>query len=219
MKIQRIFILFFSLCTLGVLAQAQQDSIKPKWQYQPNFLIGVDVLGGGVSAFSKQKKFQFFVASQIKGRYNGIVEGGFTKNVYDKNAYNATAEGYYAKLGAFYMMVTDTKNPKNGFYTGVKLAASIYAQEYQSVPTKGSNGQVFKTAFPKTNQSSYWAEATIGGRVQLFSSSFFIDVNAQPRYLVYTTKQDDIMPMIIPGFGKSSTKFNMGVAWSIAYYF
>ncbi|WKS96093.1 DUF6048 family protein [Riemerella columbina] len=219
MKTKRLFTLFFSLALFGFYAAQQIDSTKAHWRYQPNFMVGIDVLGAGVSAFSEQKKVQFFISSTIKKRLNAVIEGGFAKLHYDKNAYLADAKGYFGKLGAFYMMSIDHENPKNGFYAGGKLAGSFYQQEYFSVPTKGAEGQVYSTAFPQSGQSSYWVEALLGGRVALFNTSFFIDVNVQPRYLFYTTKQDELFPMIVPGFGKSSTRFNMGVSWSLAYAF
>jgi len=74
-------------------------------------------------------------------------------------------------------------------------------------------------SYPSSNQSAYWLEAGIGGRVQLFNSNFFIDVQVQPRYMLYTTKQEEIQPMIVPGFGTSSGSFTLGFAWNIAYKF
>jgi hypothetical protein len=81
-----------------------------------------------------------------------------------------------------------------------------------AIPVRGYGGSSSSVAFPSSTQSSYWIEGSLGGRVQLFESNFYIDVNLQPKYLVYTTKQDDIQPMIVPGFGRSSGKFAMGFA-------
>ncbi len=69
------------------------------------------------------------------------------------------------------------------------------------------------------NQSAYWLEGFAGARVQLFKSNLYVDVNAQPRFLLYSTKQEEMKPMIVPGFGKSSTKFNVGFSWNLAYQF
>ncbi|MEJ8607039.1 hypothetical protein JSO56_08915 [Riemerella anatipestifer] len=218
MKIKPTFILFFSVFFLSLSAQ-DKDSLKTKWKYQPNAIVGANVLGAGLSVFSKQKNIQFFVSSEIKGKLNGIVEGGYAQNIYDKNSYNATTSGIFGKLGAFYMMVTDAEDRRNGFYAGGKLATAFYQQTYLAIPTKGSLGQVFTTSLPASRQSSYWVEATVGGRVRLFNSNFFIDVNAQPKYLLYTTKQYGVFPMVVPGFGRSSGKFNMGFVWNLAYYF
>lgn len=222
MKKKQIFSFFFSLAAMLAVAQSREDAKEPKkekWKYEPNFMVGVDVLNTGVSFFSDRKLYQGFISSRIKNNIHGIVEAGFESNVYRKNGYDAKASGPFLKLGAFYMLAKDPENEFNGFYGGGKFAGSFYTQEYQSVPVRGFGGSSSSVSFPSSTQSSYWIEGTIGGRVQLFESDFFIDVNLQPRYLLFTTKQDEIQPMIVPGFGRSSGKFGMGFAWSIAYKF
>ncbi len=214
-----IFSFFFSLVFVFNFAQKEQDSVKTPWKYEPNFMVGIDVLNAGVGAFSDRKLFQGFISSKVKNNIHAVAELGFEKNIYQKNGYDVLADGPFLKLGAFYMLATDKENVLNGFYAGGKLAASFYNEEFKAVPVRGFGGSETSVAFPAASQSSYWVEATIGGRVQLFESPFYIDVNIQPKYLAYSTKQEDIKPMIVPGFGKSSAKFNVGFSWNIAYQF
>lgn len=214
-----IFSFFFSFIFLISFAQKDQDSLKTKWKYAPNFMVGFDVLNAGIGVFSDRKLFQGFVSSRISKNIHAVADVGFEKNVYQKNGYDASVDGPFLKLGAFYMLANDQENPLNGFYAGGKLAGSFYNQEYKAVPVRGYGGSETSVAFPASSQSSYWIEATVGGRVQLFESPFYIDVTAQPRYLLFSTTQDDIKPMIVPGFGKSSAKFNVGFSWNINYYF
>ncbi len=220
MKTKRIFTFFFSTVFMLSFAQDNSEEVKKeKWKYEPNFMVGGDILNAGVSFFSDRKLYRGFISSKIKDNIHGIVEAGFESNVYQKNSYDAKASGPFLKLGAFYMLAKDPENEFNGFYGGGKIGGSFYTQEYRAVPVRGFGGSSSSISFPSSTQSSYWLEGTIGGRVQLFESDFFIDVNLQPRYMVATTKQDEIQPMIIPGFGKSSSKFGFGFAWNIAYKF
>lgn len=219
MKTRLIFILFFSVVNILSFAQDNKEAKKEKWKYEPNFMVGFDVLNGGISFFSDRQLYQGFISSKIKDNIHGIIEAGFEKNIYQKNGYDAKANGPFIKIGAFYMLAKDLENEFNGFYAGAKVAGSFYNQEYMAVPVRGYGGSSSSVAFPSSSQSSYWIEGTMGGRVQLFESNFYIDVNLQPRYLLFATKQDDIKPMIVPGFGRSSNKFNMGFAWNIAYKF
>lgn len=219
MKTKLIFTSFFSLISILSFAQEDAQAKKEKWKYEPNFMVGFDVLNTGVSFFSDRKLYQGFVSSRVKGDIHGVIEAGFESNIYQKNSYDAKVNGPFLKLGAFYMLAKDPENAFNGFYAGGKLAGSFYTQEYMAVPVRGFGGSSSSVAFPSSTQSSYWIEAALGGRVQLFDTNFYIDVNLQPKYLAYTTKQDDIQPMIIPGFGRSSSKFNMGFAWNLAYKF
>lgn len=220
MKTKLIFSLLFSAIALQFSAQnKKEEEVKDKWKYEPNFMVGVDVLNSTVAFFSDRQLFQGFISSKVKGNTHAIIEAGFEKNVYQKNGYDAAVNGPFAKIGAFYMLAADKENLSNGFYAGGKVAGSFYNQEYKAIPVRGYGGSSASVSMPASSQSSFWLEGTIGGRVQLFESNFFIDVNMQPRYLVATSKQDDVEPMIVPGLGRSSNKFNMGFSWSVAYKF
>lgn len=220
MKTKLIFTSFFSLLTMLFSAQENKETEKKeKWKYEPNFMVGVDALNTGVSFFSDRQLFQGFISSKIKDNIHGIIEAGFEKNIYEKNGYDAAANGPFFKIGALYMLAKDRENEFNGFYGGVKIGGSFYNQEYFAIPIRGFGGSSSSISLPSSSQTSFWLEGAIGGRVQLFESNFFIDVNMQPRYLVATSKQDEVVPMIVPGFGRSSSKFNMGFAWNIAYKF
>ena len=200
-------------------AQKKQDSLSVQWKFEPNFLVGFDVLNAGIGAFSDRKLFQGFVSTKVKGNWYAIADIGFEKNTYQKNAYDAVVSGLFLKLGSLYMLANDQENPMNGFFVGGKVAGSFYNQEYRAVPIRGFGGSEVSQAFPESTQSSYWMELNLGGRVQLFETPLYIEATAQPKYLMFTSKQDEIKPMIVPGFGKSSAKFNIGFSWNIAYSF
>ena len=217
MKTKLICFCFFSLLPLMAVAQVSEDSVK--WRYEPNFMVGADVLNAGIAFFSERKLYQGFVSSKIRKNLLATADAGFDRNVYRKNGYDAEAKGPFVKLGAAYMIVEDPENTDNGFYMGGKIAASFYRQHYQAVPVRGYAGSNSSVSFPAGSESSYWIEGNIGGRVELFDSNFFIDMNVQPRYLIASTKQEELQPMIVPGFGKSSTKFGIGFMWNIAYKF
>lgn len=219
MKAKRIFTFFFSFLLLMSFAQKKQDSLRVQWKFEPNFLVGFDVLNAGIGAFSDRKLFQGFVSTKVKGNWYAIADIGFEKNTYQKNAYDAVVSGLFLKLGSLYMLANDQENPMNGFFVGGKVAGSFYNQEYRAVPIRGFGGSEVSQAFPESTQSSYWMELNLGGRVQLFETPLYIEATAQPKYLMFTSKQDEIKPMIVPGFGKSSAKFNIGFSWNIAYSF
>lgn len=220
MKKRPIYILIFSILSIfNAFGQEKEESVKVKWKYEPNFMVGVDVLNAGVAFFSDRQLFQGFISSKVKDNLHGVIEAGFEKNIYQNNGYDAKVNGPFMKIGAFYMLARDRENDFNGFYGGGKIGGSFYNQEYMAIPVRGFGGNSSSVSMPSSSQSSFWLEANLGGRVQLFETNFYIDVNMQPRYLVYTTKQDEVVPMIVPGFGRSSSKFNMGFAWNIAYKF
>jgi hypothetical protein len=218
MKAKRIFILFFSSLSLMSFSQKEKEKDN-NWNYTPNFIVGVDVVNAGISFFSDRKVYQGFISSEIKKDTHAVIDAGFEKNIYQKNGYDASVSGPFVKIGGFYMLIKDVENEYNGFYGGGKLGATFFQQEYFAIPVKGYNGNNSTVALPKTGQSAYWIEGNLGGRIQLFSTNFYADVNVQPKYLLFATKQDEVVPLIVPGFGKSSGKFNIGFSWNIAYQF
>lgn len=222
MKAKSIFISAFSLVSVFAFSQKKEEPKKQdtaKWKYTPNFIIGADVMNLGAAFFGDRKLYQGFVSSRISRKIHAVVDLGYDKNIYQKNGYDAKADGLFLKAGGFYMLASDPENAFNGFYAGAKLAGSFYSQEYMAIPVKGKYSEGVSLAFDPSSQSSYWMEAVLGARIQVFDSNFFIDVNLQPKYLVYNTQQDEIVPMIVPGFGRSSGKFNMGFSWNLAYKF
>ena len=60
-----IFSFFFSFVYIAAFAQTAQDSAKAKWKYEPNFMVGIDVLNAGIGVFSDRQRFQGFVFSKI----------------------------------------------------------------------------------------------------------------------------------------------------------
>ncbi|MET7035278.1 DUF6048 family protein [Elizabethkingia miricola] len=215
-----IFSLFISLSFAQEKKKISSDTLAAKkWKYKPNVMIGVDVLHLGLMAFTDQKLFQAFATSRIQPRLHLVADVGYEKNKYDKNGYDVSAKGLFVKAGTLYMLSPDPENKQNGFYAGGKVAASFYQQEMRSIPTRGYQGHDFYASFPTSSQSAYWLEGAIGGRVELFHSNFYIDAQVQPKYMIYTTKQENITPMVIPGFGTDANKFKLGFMWSIAYLF
>lgn len=218
MKTKRVFTCFFSLIFLSASSQ-KPDSLKHQFKYRPNFMVGVDLGNAAVSGFAERKLFQGFVSTAVTTDLHAAADIGFEQSHFTKNGYNAAARGVFAKTGALYMLVKDPENQWNGFYSGLKLAGSFYRQTYDAVPVRGYQNNMVSVSFPGSTQASYWTEAVAGGRVRLFQSNLYLDVNIQPKFLVYTTKQEQIVPMIVPGFGRSSGKFNFGASWNLAYSF
>ena len=77
MKTKLTFILFFSFC-LGF--SQEKDSVKTKYQYKPNFTVGVDVLNAALSTFSDRKLFQGYISSEIKKNLHAVLDVDYGNN-------------------------------------------------------------------------------------------------------------------------------------------
>ena len=130
MKAKSIFISAFSLVSVFAFSQKK---VEAKKQDTPNFIIGADVLNLGAGFFGDRKLYQGFISSRISRKIHAVVDLGYDKNIYQKNGYDAKADGLFLKAGGFYMLASDPENAFNGFYAGAKLAGSFYSQEYLSL--------------------------------------------------------------------------------------
>jgi hypothetical protein len=86
MKTRLIFTLFFSL--FGVLIGAQEgkkeEEKKKHWKYEPNFMVGFDVLNGGVGFFSDRKLYQGFVSSKLMKMFMPLQKPVLKKYISEK---------------------------------------------------------------------------------------------------------------------------------------
>lgn len=216
MNLRPFFISTFSL--LFFLGYGQKKK-KEKWDYHPNYVVGIDLLHLGLAVAGQDRMIQGFVSSTLTKSIHAVADVGQEKNTYDKNGYDVDASGVFVRLGGFYMLAPDPQNIENGFYIGGKVAASFYNQDLKSIPIRWIQGMDSFASFPGSSQSAYWLEGAVGGRIEILGSHFLIDVQAQPKILMYTTKQENITPMVIPGFGKDATRFKIGFMWNLAYRF
>lgn len=192
------------------------DSI-PQKKYHDIF-IGVDVFNPIVSAFNDKKGVSAYASYQINNKWHAVVEAGFEKNNFNEINWDVDVDGVFAKLGANWFITQDIENQSNGIYIGGRIAYSKYSQTINSYPIRDlqSNEITGTGSLPKTNVSSYWIEAVVGGRVEIFKN-FYGELALHPAAYIGGKKDQGIDPLVIPGYGKYSGPFNMPVFWGIAY--
>ena len=122
-------------------------------------MVGLDVLNTGAGFFQIENCIRDLFPPRSKEMFMLLQKQVLRKNVYQKNGYDAKANGPFVKLGAFYMLAKDAENEFNGFYAGGKVAGSFYNQEYMAIPVRGFGGSNSSEAFPSSSQSSFgWRE-------------------------------------------------------------
>ncbi|QES94264.1 hypothetical protein F0358_16835 [Empedobacter brevis] len=192
------------------------DSISKKKKH--DIFIGVDLFNPIVAAFKDKKGASVYASYQINTKWHAVVEAGFEKNKFDEIHWNVDVDGIFAKAGANWFITQDVENQSNGIYIGGRVAYSKYSQTVNSYPIRDlqSNEIINKGSLPKANVSSYWIEAVIGGRVEIFKN-FYGELALHPAAYIGGKKDQGIEPLIVPGYGKYSGPFNMPVFWGIAY--
>ncbi len=189
----------------------------PKKKYHDIF-IGVDLFNPIVSAFNDKKGASAYVSYQLNNKWHLVAEAGYEKNKFTEIHWDVDVDGIFGKLGANWFITQDIDNQSNGIYIGGRLAYSKYSQTINQYPIRDlqSNQITGSGSLPKADVSSFWVEAVVGGRVQIFKN-FYGELSLHPAAYLGGKKDANIDPLIIPGYGKNSGPFNMPVFWGISY--
>ncbi len=201
---------------VGSIVSEKSDSLLPK-KRNANLFIGVDLFNPVMSAFTDKQGGQAMISYRIKGKWNAVAEVGYEKNIYDELDWNIDVDGLYFKLGFNWFISQDHQNPLNGFYTGARIAYAMYEQTVNQYPIRLSGNQVDSYgSLPVENVSAYWVEIVGGGRIQLLGN-LYADVSIRPEIYVGSKKQEDIDPLVIPGYGKDIGPINFSVFWGLTF--
>lgn len=234
MKHLPIYISLLAINFFGFKAYAQQDTISLEtetlvketqsisdslkgYKKAGNLFVGVDLFNPVMSAFTDKQGGQAMVSYRVYKKWNAVAEVGYEKNHYDELDWNVDVDGIYAKLGFNWFVSQDYQDASNGFYTGMRFAYAAYKQTINQYPIRTSGNQVDQYgSLPTANVSTYWVEILGGARVKLLSN-FYADVSIRPEIYIGSSKQEDIDPLVIPGYGKDIGPINFSVFWGLTY--
>lgn len=193
------------------------DSLKTLQKPVGKLFVGVDVFTPIMSIFSDKQGGQGLISYHIAKKWNVVGEFGYEKNHYDELDWDIDVKGMYLKLGFNWFISQDYKDASNGFYTGVRFAYASYQQTVNQYPIRLASNQIDEYgSLPKANVSAYWIEILGGARIQLVGN-LYADLSIRPEIYVGSKKQQDIDPLVIPGYGKDIGSINFSVFWGLTY--
>lgn len=218
----------FSLClqaqndsiqleTKSLVTEVQDSLVQKKTNRAGNLFVGVDLFHPAMASFTDRKGGLAMMSYRVYKKWNAVVEVGFEENLYDELDWNIAVDGLYFKLGFNWFISQDNENASNGFYTGMRFAYATYDQTIHQYPIRLSNGQVNDYGqLPTAAVSAYWLEVVGGARVRLLGN-LYGEVSVRPEIYLGSKKQEDIDPLIIPGYGKDIGPINFSVFWGLSY--
>lgn len=106
-----------------------------------------------------------------------------------------------------------------GYYFGGRIGFSPFQQTINKYVIQGVDMPNVEGSLPQHNASAAWLEPLAGGRVQVFKTPFYVDANVRLKIKLFDTNEEDLTPLIIPGFGTNNNGLNFGVNWSLGYVF
>lgn len=211
-----------SLALANTKQEANDTVMKIKTK-RPIF-IGIDLYQPILTAFTDKTSGQAFVNVKIKNKWHLAAELGYESNTFEDLGWDIKAKGTFFRLGFNYFLSDDKTNPNNGFYTGFRLAYSPYKQAINQYVLRGTNsvGQevnITQGPLPEASVSAFWLEPLGGARVKLFNTNFYADASVRLQVLVGGKQQNNIEPLVIPGYGKDVGGIQANLFWGVSYQF
>ena len=211
----------FSFFVFGQENEVKIDSIAAKYKKRySSFFIGADLFLPSLQFFNDRKGERIFLHYQNKEKTAWVIEGGYEKNEYNKINWLVDVNGVFLLAGINYFFLIDREqNNFNGFYVGGRLANANYQQKINQYPIYGINTSnlVGVGSLEKKNINSTWIEFVFGSRVDLIKRKLYGDISFRAKYHLSSTEQENIKPLVIPGFGVNRNNLNFDVWLSLGY--
>ena len=154
---------------------------------------------------------------EIHKNFYPVIEAGWQKTDTHSEEFNYRSDGSYGRIGLDYNIFK--RNPKQKYdmvFPGLRFG--------YSKSTQGGDGVIvnywgnYKYNLPEFDVTAYWLEFAGGMKVEIIKN-IFIGWSGRARFMLNHTDTDIMDSYLIPGFGDSEKKVNLGINYSIFYRF
>lgn len=159
---------------------------------------------------------EFSLDGEVRYDLFPTIEYGFN-NIEDNtdfHSYNLT--GSYYRFGLNYNMINyKHRLDRNLFFIGARYAISNYSHKADRISIDNIWGN-YETSMPEATLSNKWFESLIGIRGEIFKN-FYMGYTIRIKTRLDNTDYGSYKPFWIPGFGKSTKNWSMGMSYSVFY--
>lgn len=198
-----------------------QDTIRYPIHAMEGIRIGFDISKPLLPFMYDNERFGIEASADmhIKGNFFGIAEAGFLRIDLDRDtAYHYKSNGVYAKAGIDFNL-TKSRIPYNNdsFYAGVRYGFSVFGHEADNVTIPGYYWpDAENQSIPQNTMSAHWVELLLGIRAEVLKN-FYIGLTFRGKFKIVSPKGKNSTPYIIPGYGKGSSGFELGLNYYLYY--
>lgn len=183
--------------------------------------VGIDLLKPILSFVDNQPQGgEFSLDYEVKKNYFGVIEGGWQQMELDELRYNYTTDGIFGRLGVDYNFMRRRKRLSTEIaYAGFRYGFSSFHLQADSVLLSGGYWGDLLTSVPQTSLKAHWVEALLGVKAEIFDH-FSLGWTVRAGFLVSSglTKRE-VVPIRVPGYGKTEKKPVFGFTYSVFYRF
>ncbi|MFS8617209.1 MAG: DUF6048 family protein [Solitalea sp.] len=183
--------------------------------------LGIDLLKPILSFVNNQPQGgEISLDYEVKKNYFAVVEGGWQQMELDEIRYNYHTQGMFGRLGVDYNFMK-RRQPLSGemAYVGFRYGFSAFSIQADSVLLTEKYWGDLLTSVPKTNLQSHWAELLLGVKAEI-SDNLFLGWTIRAGFLLAggVTKRE-VVPIRVPGYGKTENSPVFSFTYSVFYRF
>jgi hypothetical protein len=146
-----------------------------------------------------------------------VFELGSGKLKLEKENFRYSSNGSYLRIGFDYNIFEPyARNQYEMAFVGIRYAFSSLRYGADNIFIQDGYWGDFSANLPERKMHANWVEIAGGLRVELFHN-LFAGWSLRARFMIYKTKDVNMNPFNIPGYGKGSLKSALGFNYSIYY--
>lgn len=216
------------IISITFIALTYISSAQDKLERQKFIRIGTDVsrfalpyvhdFGLSGAEFSIDGEVRYDLFPTIEAGFNKISD---LRQEYNENneltyEHNYQLEGNYIRIGLNYNMINYRHRlDRNLFFIGARFAMAKYSHKADDINIENNWG-AFKTNLPETKLSNQWFESVIGIRGEILKN-LYMGYTIRIKTILNDPDYGSFKPFWIPGYGKSTKNWSMGMSYSIFY--
>lgn len=159
---------------------------------------------------------EFSLDGEVRYDLFPTIEAGFNKIDDQTDFHDYSMNGNYMRIGLNYNMINYRHRlDRNIFFIGARYAFANYSHQADRISIENIWGE-FETSLPKTDLKNQWFESLIGIRGEIVKN-LYMGYTIRVKAMLNKPDYGSFMPFWIPGFGKSTKNWTMGMSYSIFY--
>jgi hypothetical protein len=192
----------------------------PRIKSDPFIRLGFDVSALGRQLAEKEvRQFEFSLDTEMWYNWFTIIEGGFMNVAAEREGFSYSANGFFTRVGADYNLLKrpDTKQ-NDQVLIGVRYAYSLTRHEAPFYFIPDAYWGDYDGVLNKSNYNVHWLEFNGGVRTEVFKN-LFLGWSIKARVRLYSSRDPELNPYYIPGFGHGKRRNPAMIHYSILYKF
>lgn len=221
MNISRFFPLLLSLLlSLGSFANSNNDTIPSTEGVQPFVRFGIDLSSFARGLIEPEvKQYEFALDSEVFPNWFINLEGGWMNVSTITSNFDYKASGFFFRVGPDFNLLKRPSPRQQDLVTfGMRYAYSFQQHEAPYFLSENPYWGDYEGSVGQSSFNAHWIEFAGGVKAEVFQN-FFLSWSLRTRVKLYTTRNSELDPYYLPGYGQGKRRAPVMVHYSLLYRF